>query len=163
MPPAIAFRQTPVEVPDPKQITKPQPKAITKIEINRDILDVKRLKHLLDHVGEDVKMLQKMHMSADLNIPPPASIDPNAKPPSGESSHYEVFEVHWQSHKSAYSPNTTFQKRRLSSKSIGSLDNQTSIKIERIVNFTNRNVISTSSSKSQITEMLKPVRVKYGT
>lgn len=120
---------------------------------------------MLEHIHNDVKMLQKMQMSADLNVPPPASIDPNAKQPSGDSSHYEVYEVHWQSNRGAHLPDPTNKKlsSQPTSRSLGAFDNQTYIKIDRITNFTNRDIISISSSKSQITEMLKPVRVKYGT
>ena len=36
-------------------------------------------------------------MSADLSIPGPAVIDPLVKPPTGESSNYEVYKCYWQS------------------------------------------------------------------
>jgi len=52
---------------------------------------------------------------------------------------------------------------RTSSRGSSVCDSCPSVKIERMVNFVNRQLIFVSSSKSQIAEMLKPNRVKYGT
>jgi len=66
-------------------------------DLYRDVLSEKRFKKYLDtKIPNEVQLLQKVLMSADLSIPV-ASIDPGAKPASGESSHYEIFKVSWQS------------------------------------------------------------------
>lgn len=97
-PPAVALRK---QAKPPIDITANHGKKLptSKLELQRDIMSVKRLKNLLDAptFPEEVRMLQKLFMSADLAIPGPTSIDPSVKQPTGEASHFEVFKVSWQS------------------------------------------------------------------
>lgn len=103
-------------------------------------MSVKRLKTLLDAptFPEEVRMLQKLFMSADLAIPGPTAIDPSAKQPTGEAAHFEVFKVSWQSRASQPKTGKKTGDSRPSSRGSNSSDYHPSVKIERMVNFINR-------------------------
>lgn len=122
-----------------------------------------RFRKMLDKsIQDDVLVVQKFLMSGDLSIPQTGMIDPLLKPPTGNSQHFEVFKVSWQS-RGHFSENRPSSRGSVSSRGSARKSNfEPTTKIERLVNYVNQEAIFISSSKSQITEMLKPIRVKYG-
>jgi hypothetical protein len=89
-------------------------------------------------LAEEICMMQKIQMSADLSVQP-ISIDSPRQ--VRDSNHYEVFEVEWE----AVAPN------------------ESQLKVWRLFNLIDRKQVHTATLKSQIEELLKPVKVKYGT
>lgn len=74
-------------------------------------------------------------MSADLSIPGPNLMEPNIKPPSGESSNFEVFKCCWHSRgrKDNSRPNS-----RNSQGTSRNIEYEPKIVIERLVSYINR-------------------------